>query len=158
MQYLLIGFANALFYLLLLLLAEHIGFGAAYLASATASVLLISGYSRSVLSDTRRAGVMAAMLAGLYVFLYLVLQAEDYAMLAGAVGPGIILGSIMYLTRHVDWRPTARKIGDSDPIFEIGSLSPYDLVTVIVVPAAKPAAAAITSSRPTRANRRSRVL
>ncbi len=103
MQYLLIGFANALFYLLLLSLAEHIGFGAAYLASAAASVVLVAGYSRSVLRDTRRAGVMAAMLAGLYLFLYLVLQAEDYAMLAGAVGLWIILGSIMYLTRHVDW-------------------------------------------------------
>ena len=103
MQYLLIGFANALFYLLLLSLAEHIGFGAAYFTSAAASILLIAGYSRSVLRDTRRAGVMAAMLAGLYLFLYLVLQAEDYAMLAGAVGLWIILGTIMYLTRHVDW-------------------------------------------------------
>jgi inner membrane protein len=103
MQYLLVGFANALFYLLLLSLAEHIGFGAAYFMSAAASIVLIAGYSLSVLRNAARAGVMAAMLAGLYLFLYLVLQAEDYAMLAGAVGLWIILGAIMYLTRHVDW-------------------------------------------------------
>jgi inner membrane protein len=108
MQYLLVGFANALFYLLLLSLAEHIGFGAAYFMSAAASIVLIAGYSLSVLRNASRAGVMAAMLAGLYLFLYLVLQAEDYAMLAGAVGLWVILGAIMYLTRHVDWyRPRA---------------------------------------------------
>jgi inner membrane protein len=108
MQYLLVGFANALFYLLLLSLAEHIGFGAAYFMSAAASIVLIAGYSLSVLRNAARAGVMAAMLAGLYLFLYLVLQAEDYAMLAGAVGLWIILGAIMYLTRQVDWyRPRA---------------------------------------------------
>jgi inner membrane protein len=103
MQYLLVGFANALFYLLLFSLAEHTGFGMAYILSAGASVVLIAGYSRSVLGDTRGATVMAALLTGLYLFLYLVLQAEDYAMLAGALGLWIILASIMFLTRHVDW-------------------------------------------------------
>lgn len=56
-----------------------------------------------MLGDTRGAAVMAALLTGLYLFLYLVLQAEDYAMLAGALGLWIILASIMFLTRHVDW-------------------------------------------------------
>lgn len=108
MQYLLVGFANALFYLVLFSLAEHTGFGIAYIVSAGASVVLIAGYSRSVLGDTRGAGVMAALLTGLYLFLYLVLQAEDYAMLAGALGLWVILASIMFLTRHVDWyRPRA---------------------------------------------------
>lgn len=110
MQYLLVGFANALFYLLLLSLAEHTGFGIAYTLSAGASVVLIAGYSRSVLGNSRGAGVMAALLTGLYVFLYLVLQAEDYAMLAGALGLWVILASIMFLTRHVDWyRPRSAK-------------------------------------------------
>ncbi|HET6630509.1 MAG TPA: cell envelope integrity protein CreD [Woeseiaceae bacterium] len=110
MQYLLVGFANALFYLLLLSLAEHTGFGIAYILSAGASVVLIAGYSRSVLGATKGAGVMAALLMGLYLFLYLVLQAEDYAMLAGALGLWIILASIMFVTRHVDWyRPRAKE-------------------------------------------------
>jgi inner membrane protein len=110
MQYLLVGFANALFYLLLLSLAEHTGFGIAYILSAGASVVLIAGYSRSVLGARRGAGVMAALLTGLYLFLYLVLQAEDYAMLAGALGLWIILAAIMFLTRNVDWyRPRTAK-------------------------------------------------
>jgi inner membrane protein len=110
MQYLLVGFANAIFYLLLFSLAEHIGFGIAYVLSAVASIVLIAGYSRSVLGGARRAGVMVALLAGLYGFLYLVLEAEDYAMLAGALGLWVILASIMFMTRHVDWyRPRAPK-------------------------------------------------
>lgn len=106
MQYLLVGFANALFYLLLLSFAEHTGFGTAYLLSAGASVALIAGYSRSVLGGARGAAVMMALLSGLYAFLYLVLVAVDYAMLAGALGLWIILASIMFLTRHVDWYRT----------------------------------------------------
>ena len=109
MQYLLVGFANALFYLLLFALAEHVGFGLAYIVSAGASVVLIAGYSRSVLRGARGAAAMAALLVGLYLFLYLVLQAEDYAMLAGALGLWIVLAAIMFLTRHVDWyRPRAQ--------------------------------------------------
>ncbi|MGH8224230.1 MAG: cell envelope integrity protein CreD [Woeseiaceae bacterium] len=103
LQYLLVGFANALFYLLLLSLAEHTGFGPAYLASAVASTLLIAGYSRAVLGRTRSALLMGLVLAALYAFLYLILQAEDYAMLAGALGLWVVLAAIMYLTRRIDW-------------------------------------------------------
>ena len=110
LQYLLVGFANAMFYLLLLSLAEHIGFGVAYVLSSGASIVLVAGYSRSVLGGTRGAALMAVLLTGLYLFLYLVLQAEDYAMLAGALGLWMILATIMFTTRHVDWyRPRAPK-------------------------------------------------
>ncbi len=103
LQYLLIGFANALFYLLLLSFAEQIGFGPAYALSTVASAGLVVGYSRAVLGGIRPAGMMAALLGALYGFLYLVLKSEDFAMLAGAAGLWVILGTIMYLTRHVDW-------------------------------------------------------
>ncbi len=103
LQYLLVGFANTLFYLLLLSLAEHIGFGLAYLTSALASAGLITGYSLSVLGTRTRALLMMAILAILYSFLYLILSAENYAMLAGAIGLWITLGLIMYLTRQINW-------------------------------------------------------
>ena len=50
LQYLLIGLANCVFYLLLLALAEHVGFGPAYFASAVASTALITSYSGAVLA------------------------------------------------------------------------------------------------------------
>ncbi len=103
LQYLLVGFANTLFYLLLLSLAEHIGFGWSYLISAIASSGLITGYSISVLKDRSRALLMLGVLGLLYAFLYLTLKAESYAMLAGSIGLWLILGLIMYLTRRIDW-------------------------------------------------------
>lgn len=103
LQYLLVGFSNAMFYLLLLSLAEHIGFGWAYLVSAAASAGLITGYSVAVLNGSRRGLIMAIILTGLYGFLYMTLNAESYALLAGAIGLWVALAVVMYLTRRIDW-------------------------------------------------------
>ena len=103
LQYLLVGLANTLFYLLLLSLAEHIGFDLAYAVSTAASAVLIVGYSASVLAKRSRAALIAAVLAGLYAFLYLTLKAESFALLAGAVGLWVVLAAIMYLTRGINW-------------------------------------------------------
>jgi inner membrane protein len=103
LQYLLVGFGNAIFFVLLLSLAEHIGFGLAYLLSATASAGMITGYSLSILRDRGRALLMLGILSLLYGFLYLTLQAETYAMLAGSIGLWSSLALIMYLTRRIDW-------------------------------------------------------
>lgn len=103
LQYLLVGFANAMFYLLLLSLAEHIGFGWAYLTSAAASAGLIAGYSAAILGGRRRGLVIAAVLAALYAFLYMTLKAESYALLAGAAGLWVALAAVMYMTRRIDW-------------------------------------------------------
>ena len=103
LQYLLVGFANTLFYLLLLSFAEHTGFGWSYLVSSLASTGLIAAYSAKILGGWKRAALIAAILACLYGFLYLTLNAESYAMLAGSVGLWLSLGLIMYLTRGIDW-------------------------------------------------------
>ena len=103
LQYLLVGLSNTLFYLLLLSLAEHIGFGLAYITSACASSALIVTYSTTVLASQRRAMMMATILLGLYAFLYLTLTAETYALLAGSIGLWFILAVVMYLTRKINW-------------------------------------------------------
>lgn len=108
LQYLLVGFGNAIFYLLLLSLAEHIGFGVSYLLSAAASAALIAGYSLSILGSRARAGLMLGILSLLYGLLYLTLQAETYAMLAGSIGLWCSLALIMYLTRRIDWYTIGR--------------------------------------------------
>ncbi len=103
MQYLLVGLSNSLFYLLLLSLAEHVGFAIAYTLSAAASALLIVGYSATILSSRRRATVIGTVLAGLYVFLYLTLTAETLALLTDSIALWFVLGAMMFLTRHIDW-------------------------------------------------------
>lgn len=112
LQYLLVGFANALFYLLLISLAEHIGFGRAYLASAAASTTLITAYSTAVLGRRLRGLFMALILGGLYSFLYMTLKAESYALLGGAMGLWVTLAVIMYLTRRIDWYSQTKTAAD----------------------------------------------
>lgn len=103
LQYLLIGMANCVFYLLLLALAEHVGFGLAYVVSAIASAALIGAYSAAVLDSLRRALPVAGLLAAMYGYLYVTLRAEDYALLFGALGVFVALAAFMFLTRRVDW-------------------------------------------------------
>lgn len=102
-QYLLIGFAIILFYLLLLSLSEHIDFGIAYGIASLGIVGMISLYSGSVLQMKKLGALIGVLLALLYSFLYFLLQMEDMALLLGSIGLFIILGAVMYLTRKVDW-------------------------------------------------------
>jgi len=103
LQYLLVGFAECLFYLLLLSLAENLPFVAAYLAAAGAATLMVTLYASAVLGSWRRGALLAPSLAAAYGFLYATLQSEDYALLIGSVGLFAILGLVMILTRRVDW-------------------------------------------------------
>ncbi len=101
-QYLLIGLADCVFYLLLLSLAEHVGFGPAYLAAAGSCTALVTLYASAVVKS--RAGLaMLPVLAACYGFLALVLSSEDAALLMGALGLFLLLGAAMFLTRRVDW-------------------------------------------------------
>lgn len=102
-QYVLVGGALLVFYLLLLSLAEQIGFGAAYLTAASATVVLIASYVAHAFrrrTDGLQAG---AWLAGLYATLFVLVRLEDYALLAGALLLFGVIAAVMYLTRRVDW-------------------------------------------------------
>lgn len=101
-QYALVGVALAFFYLLLLSLSEHIGFGPAYLISAAACVLLIGFYVCHVLRSVAHGLGFSAGLA-LYGLLYGLLSAEDYALLMGSLLLFGLLGTVMVLTRKLDW-------------------------------------------------------
>ncbi|HUE30352.1 MAG TPA: cell envelope integrity protein CreD [Verrucomicrobiae bacterium] len=102
-QYLLVGFAMCLFYLILLAASEQVGFALAYGVGAGATIALVAGYATRVLAGRRRGGVMGALLAGLYGYLYVLLQLEDYALLLGTVGLFAILATVMWVTRDLDW-------------------------------------------------------
>ncbi len=106
-QYTLIGAAQVLFYLLLLSLAEHIGFRTAYSVAAGATVALTGLYAASAFASLIRAGVLSVVLGGLYALLYVILIQEDYALL---IGTGVLfaaLGTTMFATRKIDWARVA---------------------------------------------------
>ncbi len=102
-QYLMVGAALCLFYLLLLSISEFIGFGWAYLMAAAASTILITRYCRFFLGGGVRTLMIGAGLAGVYTFLYITLRQQDYALLMGAIALFIVLAVVMYVTRKVDW-------------------------------------------------------
>lgn len=108
MQYLLVGLALAMFYLLLLALSEHVSFDVAYAASAGALVALITLYLTGVLKSLPLALGAGAGLATLYTMLYWILRSEDYSLLMGALLLFGVLAILMIATRRIDWSNVAR--------------------------------------------------
>ncbi len=96
-----------LFYLLELALSEHIGLPTSYAIAAAAVVIVVAGYSRAILASARRASALTGTLIALYGCLYMLLQVQDCAPLAGAIGLFLALAGIMYATRNVDWSAPA---------------------------------------------------
>ncbi|MCX7557236.1 cell envelope integrity protein CreD [Xanthomonadaceae bacterium JHOS43] len=104
LQYGLTGIALAMFFLLLLSLSEHIGFGPAYALAASACVGLIAFYMEAVLGSRKRGMIFGLLVAGLYGLLYGLLQSEDYALLTGSLALFALLAGVMLATRRLDWR------------------------------------------------------
>ena len=102
-QYTLVGMALCLFYLALLSLSEVIPFGAAYLAGAAVSTLMITLYSARALRSARRALAIGAELAAIYGFLFVILCLQDYSLLLGTAGLFLALAIVMFATRNIDW-------------------------------------------------------
>ncbi len=109
MQYLMVGVALAMFYLLLLALSEHVAFDLAYGVSAGALVALITVYLTGVLKRLRLALGAGAGLATLYAMLYWILRSEDYSLLMGALLLFGLLAILMVATRRVDWTRVASR-------------------------------------------------
>ncbi len=107
-QYALIGAAQCVFFLLLLSLAEQIGFGPAYLAATLATIALLTFYAISALGLGKRGWLFAAALVLLYGVMYVILMSEDQALLAGSLLAFGAVAATMYATRNEDWGATLR--------------------------------------------------
>ncbi|HEU5482454.1 MAG TPA: cell envelope integrity protein CreD [Sphingomicrobium sp.] len=105
-EYLLMGAALVLFFVLLLAFAEVIGFAAAYIVASAAIVGLNTAYSAAILKSWRRAWFIGGLLVGLYAVLYILLSLEAYSLLIGSLLLFAALAGVMYGTRRIDW--TAR--------------------------------------------------
>jgi inner membrane protein len=102
-QYLFVGFAMCIFYLLLVSLAEHVRFDPAYVVASACTIGLIAWYWSWVLGGNRHGILMGGALTLLYGYLYLLLRLEDFALLAGSIGLFLVLGLLMFVTRRVNW-------------------------------------------------------
>ena len=107
-EYLLMGAAIVLFFVLLLAFAEVIGFTAAYVVASVAIAGLNTAYSAAVLGSWRRGYVIGGLLIGLYAVLYILLGLEAFSLLIGSILLFVALAGVMYATRRIDWSGTAK--------------------------------------------------
>jgi inner membrane protein len=110
-QYLLVGLAQAIFFLLLLSLSEHIPFAIAYLAAALCSTGLLAFYLSYVLRSWRRGTAFGALMTLLYGALYGLLVSEDNALVMGSSLLFVLLAAAMWITRSFDWYQLAPRVG-----------------------------------------------
>jgi inner membrane protein len=102
-QYIIVGLALCVFYTLLIALSEHIAFKYSYLVSSVSIISMITLYAKSIFNSKQLTTLIGLILVILYLFIYSIIQMEDYALLMGSFGLLIVLSIIMYLSRKIDW-------------------------------------------------------
>jgi len=102
-QYILVGIAQSIFYLLLLSLAERVGFDLGFLFAGAATVALLSANAGWVFASRLQGLRALGIFSLLYVLIYLLLRLEDNALLVGAIASFLAVAAAMYLTRKIDW-------------------------------------------------------
>ncbi len=102
-QYFFIALEDALFYLLLLSVSEHLSFNGSYLLSALCVSLIVLFYAAAIFKKLAWGLTLFAVQGIAYLLLFGILQSEDYALLIGSIGIFCIPAFIMFLTRKVDW-------------------------------------------------------
>lgn len=102
-NYGMIGLSLVMFYTLLISITEHSSFAMAYGIAGVAVVGLISLYSWAILRNVKFPLLIAGSLSGLYSFIYVIIQLEDYALLVGSIGLFVILATVMFISRKIDW-------------------------------------------------------
>jgi len=102
-QYILVGIAQIIFYLLLLSLAERVGFEFAFMLAGIATVALLSANAGWVFASRLQGIRAAAIFTLLYTLIYLLLRLEDNALLVGAITSFLAVAAAMYFTRRIDW-------------------------------------------------------
>jgi inner membrane protein len=102
-QYVLIGLALVIFYTLLISMSEYLGFNSAYWIAAAMTVGLVTLYARSLFPSSVMSNLIGGTLVLLYVFLFTLIQLQDYALLIGSLGLFAILAGLMYLSKKIEW-------------------------------------------------------
>ncbi len=102
-QYILLGLAQVIFYLLVLAFAEHIGLETAFIGAAAATVCLSGVYAATVFHSLWRGLVALLAFSGAYGLIYLLMKSEDYALLIGSVAAFGAIALTMAVTRNLDW-------------------------------------------------------
>ena len=122
-QYVLVGVAQLIFYLLLLSFAEHIGFSGGFALGGGATVLLLAANAGWIFESRVQAVRAFAVFGALYSMIYLLLRLEDNALMVGALGSFATVAAAMYFTRRMDWFGKVKSLTDAGmPTLRVGEL------------------------------------
>jgi inner membrane protein len=110
-QYLLVGFGLAIFFLLLVSFSEHMAFARAYVIASAACIGLLTFYLSYVLRSVIRGVSFGGMLTALYAAVYGLLVSEDNSLILGSLLLFAVLAAVMVVTRKVDWYKGAATAG-----------------------------------------------
>jgi inner membrane protein len=102
-QYILVGIAQLIFYLLLLSLAERIGFDFGFLIAGLATVSLLSADASWIFASRKQGFRSLGVFSLLYTLIYMLLRLEDNSLLVGATASFLAVAAVMYFTRKIDW-------------------------------------------------------
>ncbi len=102
-QYVLVGLAKAVFYLLLLGVSEHAGFLPGFLAASVSTVSLLSLYAGAVFKSRSAAMKAFGIFSTLYALIFILMRMEDYALLVGSITSFLAIAFTMWMTRSLNW-------------------------------------------------------
>ena len=102
-NYTLIGAAMVVYYTLLLSFAEQIGYDLAYLTASVATIGLIAWFTSSLLKSRPAALLFSVILSVFYGFIYVIIQLEDFSLMIGSIALFIIIATLMYFSRTINW-------------------------------------------------------
>jgi inner membrane protein len=102
-QYILVGVAQIIFYLLLLSFAERIGFDYGFMLAGAATVILLSVNAGWIFRSRLQGARALVIFTLLYTLIYLLLTLKDNALLVGAIASFLAVAAAMYFTRTIDW-------------------------------------------------------
>jgi inner membrane protein len=114
-QYVLVGLAQSVFYMLLLSISEVAGFTIGFAIAATCTVLALSLYAGSVFASRWAAAKAFVVFAALYSLIYVLMRQEDYGLLVGSVASFLAITGTMWMTRNLDWYGTRRMAPPAPP-------------------------------------------
>jgi inner membrane protein len=107
-QYVLVGLAQTVFYMLLLSISEVVGFNYGFGVAATCTVLALSLYAGSVFASRWAMLKALGVFSTLYGLIYTLMRQEEYALLVGSIASFLAIAGTMWMTRKLDWYGVGR--------------------------------------------------
>lgn len=114
-QYILVGLAQSVFYMLLLSISEVAGFTPGFLMAAAATVIALSTYAGSVFGSRAAMAKAFVVFSLLYGLIYVLMRMEDYALLVGSIASFVAIAGTMWMTRNLDWYGVGRTAAPRQP-------------------------------------------